>query len=258
MIGPSRGPGPAPGLVRNWSGPPPHGAPRAKGDTVGPVKSRRVAPFVLALALGLGACSSDEPSTPTATSPDAPVLQPGTPGEPNTSLSGTSAVATPSTSHNDADVTFLQDMIVHHSQAVVMGDLVKGRLTDRKVRGIASRIRDEQKPEMKGMATTLKSWGEKVPVEATNPTLGSRTGHAHHSMPGMATTEQLDELAAAKGADVDRLYLDLMIAHHEGALKMCKTLGEKGSDERTGELGDDIHVTQTKQISQMKDMRRRL
>ena len=85
-----------------------------------------------------------------------------------------------------------------------------------------------------------------------------RTGHAHHSMPGMATTEQLDELATAKGADVDRLYLDLMIAHHEGALKMCKTLGEKGSDERTGELGDDIHVTQTKQISQMKDMRRRL
>lgn len=140
-----------------------------------------------------------------------------------------------------------------------MGDLVKGRLTDAKVKGIASRIRDEQKPEIRGMAATLTSWGEKVPVEATNPTLGSRAGHDHHaSMPGMATQAQLDRLAWAKGAAADRLYLDLMIAHHEGALTMCKTLGKEGADERTGELGDDITVAQTKQISQMKAMRARL
>lgn len=211
------------------------------------------------LALALSACSSDEPATPTATSPDAPVLQPGVPGEPNTSLTGTSAVATPNATHNDADVAFLQDMIVHHAQAVVMGDLVKGRLTDKQVRGIASRIRDEQKPEMKAMSTTLTSWGEEVPIEATNPTLGSRAGHSQHAqMPGMATQKQLDALAKAKGADVDRLYLDLMTAHHQGALTMCTTLGDKGSDERTSELGDDIHVTQSKQIDQMKAMRKRL
>ena len=150
-------------------------------------------------------------------------------------------------------------MIVHHAQAVVMGDLVKGRLTDTQVSGIASRIRDEQKPEMKAMASTLKSWGEKVPIEATNPTLGSRAGHSQHAqMPGMATQKQLDALARAKGADVDRLYLDLMTTHHEGALTMCTTLGDKGSDERTGELGDDINVTQSKQIDQMKAMRKRL
>lgn len=220
---------------------------------------RLIAPFVLALALSLGACSSDEPAAPSATSPDAPVLQPGEPGEPNTSLSGTSAVATAKKTHNRADVTFLQDMIVHHAQAVVMGDLVKGKLTDSQVAGIASRIRDEQKPEMKGMSTTLKSWGEKVPVEATNPTLGSRAGHSHHAkMPGMATQAQLDTLATAKGVDIDRLYLDLMIKHHQGALAMCKTLGDKGSDERTSELGDDINVTQQKQIDQMKVMRKRL
>ncbi|APH02264.1 DUF305 domain-containing protein [Janibacter indicus] len=220
---------------------------------------RRLSPFVLAAALTLGACSGDDAPTSTATSPDAPVLQPGTPGEPNSSLSGTSAVATPSASHNQADVDFLQDMIVHHAQAVVMGDIVKGRLTDKSVRGIASRISDEQKPEMKGMSTTLRSWGEKVPIEASNPGGSGHGAHADHAgMPGMATRAQLDELRRAKGADVDRLYLDLMVTHHEGALEMCKTLGKKGSDERTGELGDDIHVTQTKQIAQMKDMRRRL
>lgn len=223
------------------------------------MKRRQLAPFALVLAVGAAGCSGGgEPSRPSATSPDAPVLQPGTPGEPNSTLTGTSAVATPSSSHNDADVTFLQDMIVHHAQAVVMGDIVKGRLTDSKVRGIADRIRDEQKPEMRGMATTLRSWGEKVPVEATNPTLGSRSGHSHHSMPGMATQAELDELSRAKGAEVDRLYLDLMIDHHEGALKMCTTLGDKGADERTGELGDEIHVTQSKQITQMKAMRQRL
>lgn len=222
----------------------------------------RTAPAALAaLALTLGACSGggeDEP-TSTATSPDAPVLQPGEPGEPNTSLSGTSAVATPSASHNSADVDFLQDMIVHHAQAIVMGDLVEGELTDAKVTSLASRISAEQEPEMRGMAKTLKSWKEKVPPEAENPNFGLRGGHSSHGgMPGMATQEQLDDLGEATGEDADRLYLDLMIAHHEGALSMCRTLGRKGSDERTGELGDDITVTQRKQIAQMKDMRRRL
>ncbi|HIZ97799.1 MAG TPA: DUF305 domain-containing protein [Candidatus Janibacter merdipullorum] len=218
------------------------------------------AALVAGLVLGLGACSGEDTEpTSTATSPDAPVLQPGEPGEPNTSLSGTSAVASPSASHNSADVDFLQDMITHHAQAVVMGDLVKDELTDPKVTAIAERISAEQKPEMRGMARTLKSWKEKVPPQAENPNFGVRDGHSSHSgMPGMATTRQLDELGDAKGEDADRLYLDLMIKHHQGAVTMCETLGRHGSDERTGELGDDISVTQTKQIEQMKAMRKRL
>lgn len=223
-------------------------------------RHRTASAALAALALTLGACTGaeDEP-TSTATSPDAPVLQPGEPGEPNTSLSGTSAVASPSASHNSADVDFLQDMIAHHAQAIVMGDLVEDELTDPKVTAIAARISAEQKPEMQGMASTLKSWKEKVPPQAENPTFGMRGGHSSHSgMPGMATRQQLDELGAAKGEEADRLYLDLMIKHHQGALTMCTTLSRKGTDERTGELGDDITVTQTKQIEQMKDMRKRL
>lgn len=224
------------------------------------MRRHRTLPAVAALAVALGACSAAEESpTPRATSPDAPVLQPGEPGEPNTSLSGTSAVATPSASHNAADVTFLNDMIVHHAQAVVMGDLVKGRLTDPKVTSLAARIGAEQKPEMRGMARILESWQEKVPPQADNPTFGMRDDHAQHAgMPGMATAAELEELADATGADVDRRYLDLMITHHEGALTMCRTLARKGADEGTGELGDDITVTQQKQIRQMKEMRRRL
>ncbi|WP_435200222.1 DUF305 domain-containing protein [Janibacter sp. GS2] len=221
---------------------------------------RIVTAALAGLALGLGACTAgEEEPTSTATSPDAPVLQPGRPGEPNTSLSGTSAVASPSASYNSADVDFLQDMIVHHAQAVVMGDIVKGTLTDPKVTAIASRISDEQKPEMRGMARTLTSWKEDVPPQAENPTFGMRNGHSSHgSMPGMATTQQLERLERATGADQDRLYLDLMIRHHQGALTMSTTLSRQGADERTGELGDDITVTQTKQIEQMKAMRTRL
>lgn len=230
-------------------------------DTVDRVRRHRTAALavVIGLGLGLGACSGaeDEP-TSTATSPDAPVLQPGKPGEPNSSLSGTSAVASPSDSHNSADVDFLQDMINHHAQAVVMGDLAKDELTDTKVKAIAARISAEQKPEMGGMATLLKDWDEKVPPQAKNPNFGARDGHSSHSMPGMASTEDLDELGSAKGEDADRLYLDLMIAHHEGALTMCATRARKGTDEKTEEIADDIRVTQKKQISQMKDMRRRL
>ncbi|MGO1165758.1 MAG: DUF305 domain-containing protein, partial [Janibacter sp.] len=110
-------------------------------------RHRTASAALAALALTLGACTGaeDEP-TSTATSPDAPVLQPGEPGEPNTSLSGTSAVASPSASHSSADVDFLQDMIAHHAQAIVMGDLVEDELTDPKVTAIAARISAEQKP----------------------------------------------------------------------------------------------------------------
>lgn len=218
----------------------------------------RALTVLLTSTLALAACSGagSEPS-PSATSPDAPVLQPGTPGEPNSSLSGTDAVATPSDAHNAADVAFLEDMIGHHAQAIVMGELVEGDLEDEKVRSLAARISDEQEPEMRAMGQVLESWGTKAPPQAENPTFGMNSGHGH-SMPGMASRAELDDLEAATGREADRLYLDLMITHHEGAIEMCTTLGEQGEAVRTEEMCDDITVTQAKQISQMKAMRTRL
>lgn len=226
--------------------------------TVTRVIHPRAVTVLLTGTLALAACSGAESTpSPSATSPDAPVLQPGTPGEPNSSLSGTEAVATPSDAHNAADVSFLEDMIGHHAQAIVMGELVDGDLEDDKVRSLAARISDEQEPEMRAMGQILQSWDKKVPPQAENPTFGMNSGHGH-SMPGMATREELDELEAAKGSATDRLYLDLMIAHHEGAIEMCTRLGDQGEAVRTEELCDDITVTQAKQISQMKAMRTRL
>ncbi|KRF21929.1 DUF305 domain-containing protein [Phycicoccus sp. Soil802] len=210
------------------------------------------------LGLGLAGCSGDTPApTTTATSPTAPVLQPGRPGEPNASLTGTAALPSRTGSPREADVRFMQDMIVHHAQAIVMVSLVQDRLADTQVRSLAARIADEQRPEIDAMAKWLEAKGEQVPPQAGNPELGSGT-HDHAGMPGMATQAQLRQLTAARGAEADRLWLTLMTAHHEGALRMVVQQHRDGTDDVVTQLGDEIHVTQSVQIGYMREMLDRL
>ena len=132
---------------------------------------------------------------------------------------------TPTASATDA--RFYQDMIVHHAQALVMVRAVLPDLTDPEVEGIASRIGDEQEPEMGAMARWLEGRGQQVPPEATNPNL---TDHGAHSMPGMATAAEVDRLAAATGVEADRLFLTLMIRHHRGAIAMIEGITEAAPD----------------------------
>lgn len=210
------------------------------------------------LALGLAGCSGDDtpqavPGTPGPTSSD-PVIQPGLPGEPNATLSGGMATRPPRTVSPD-DVTFYQDMIVHHSQALVMVETALPRMTDTQARSLASRIGDEQRPEILAMTTWLQERKQEVPPQATNPRLGD---HDHAGMPGMATPAQLDQLAKASGVEADRLFLTLMIAHHKGALTMVGEHGKSAGEEMVSEMADDINVTQAKQIGQMQQMLARL
>ncbi|CAN7260310.1 DUF305 domain-containing protein [Knoellia sp. LjRoot47] len=210
------------------------------------------------LALGLSGCSGEPkaqpvPRTPGATSSD-PVIQPGRPGEPNATLSGGVATVAPRTVSKD-DVTFYQDMIVHHSQALVMVETALPRMTDTQVKSLASRIGDEQKPEILTMTTWLQERKQEVPPQATNPRLGD---HDHMGMPGMATPAQMAELAQATGVAADRLFLTLMINHHKGALTMVGEHGKNSGEEVVEEMAADINVTQAKQISQMQGMLARL
>jgi uncharacterized protein (DUF305 family) len=213
-----------------------------------------------AALVGLAAtgCSGEAPpSVVSATSPTAPVLQPGRPGEPNTSLTGSAALPSRTGSPEAADVRFMQDMIVHHAQAIVMVSLVQDRLADAQVKSLAARIADEQRPEIDAMARWLEAKGERVPPQATNPELGSGS-HDHAGMPGMATQAQLRQLKEAKGAAADKLWLDLMTAHHQGALQMVVQQHRDGTDDVVTQLGDEIHVTQSVQIGYMRDMLDRL
>lgn len=211
----------------------------------------------LGLALVLSGCSADpDAPTTTATSPTAPVLQPGSPGEPNTSLTGSAALPSTKGEVLEADVRFMQDMIVHHAQAIVMVSLVQERLADTQVKSLAARISDEQRPEIDAMAAWLKKHGKTVPPQADNPEAGA--AHDHEGMPGMASQAQLTQLAEANGKEADTLWLDLMTAHHEGALAMVVQQHRDGTDDVVTQLGDEIHVTQSVQIGYMREMLDRL
>lgn len=216
-----------------------------------------LAPLALVAVLGAAGCSSDNEPLPATTAPvpSGPVIQPGTPGQPNATLTGTAAAPITTPTVNPVDATFYQDMIVHHAQAITMVEAVQARLTDTQVKSIASRIADEQGPEIGAMAKWLKDHKRDVPPQATNPKLGD---HDHAGMPGMATDAQIAELGKVSGVEADRMFLRLMTAHHDGAITMVGKHAVGGTDDFVGKMATEINVTQTRQIQQMQDMLTRL
>jgi uncharacterized protein (DUF305 family) len=156
----------------------------------------------------------------------APIVQPGAPGQDSRDLSAEEAVKLAGSSYTRADVRFMQDMIVHHAQAVAMAELVADRTNTEEIVAIAGRIEASQDDEIKFMREWLAERGE-------SEQMAMMAGHdhsKHHVMMGMATPEQMQALAEAEGAEFDRQFLTLMIAHHEGALDMVeKLLAQPGS-----------------------------
>ncbi|GAA5044079.1 uncharacterized protein (DUF305 family) [Thermocatellispora tengchongensis] len=193
------------------------------------------------VALLASAGCSGSPAAP-VTRPTAPVIAPGEPGEPARTLQPSeAATAIPTPTANAADVLFMQNMIVHHRQALDMSLLAPSRAASDGVRRFADRIKDTQGPEINLMTSWLREQGQKVPDHHA----------AHAGMPGMATPEQLDRLKAATGEEFDQLYVQLMIAHHQGAITMAREVLERGSHVRVLELAEDISVTQAVEINRM-------
>ncbi|MGK2924423.1 MAG: DUF305 domain-containing protein [Lysobacterales bacterium] len=152
----------------------------------------------------------------------APIIQPGAPGSPVRELSAEEAVRVANTSFSPDDVKFMQDMIPHHHQALEMAVLVADRTNRPELLDVAGRINASQQDEIAFMQQWLRERGQRV----TDPTAHSAM-HTHHTMAGMATPEQMAELAASASTEFDRLFLTLMITHHEGAVKMVKKLLEQ-------------------------------
>ncbi|MEU6997088.1 DUF305 domain-containing protein [Nonomuraea sp. NPDC046570] len=206
----------------------------------------RVALIVVAgvLALTVAACTDSPAPAPRADS-TAPVLAPGRPGEAAKTLSPSeAAVAVPTQTANAADVTYVKDMIVHHRQALDMAVLAPTRAESAQVKGIASRIKDAQGPEIQFMTDWLTEQGQSAPEHHA----------AHQGMAGMATPEQMERLKAASGKDFDRMFLTLMIAHHQGAIQMSETVLRDGAHMRIEELAADVSVTQMAEIRRMQAM----
>ncbi|MEU5156115.1 DUF305 domain-containing protein [Glycomyces sp. NPDC021274] len=149
---------------------------------------------------------------------------------------------------NDADITFLQMMIPHHEQAIEMADLAQSQAADAEVIELAGQIAAAQQPEIDEMTGLLEEWGEPTEME----------GHEGMSMGGMATEEQMAELQAAQGADFDRLFVELMIAHHEGAVTMAEEHHAEGQNADAAAIADAVIETQTAEIATLQEIQARL
>ncbi|MDX1555826.1 MAG: DUF305 domain-containing protein, partial [Xanthomonadales bacterium] len=183
---------------------------------------------------------------------EAPIVQPGPPGADVRSLSAEEAVRVAETAYSPDDVRFLQDMIPHHHQALEMSRLAPDRTNNPQLRDLASRIEASQADEIAFMQRWLEERGEDIP----DPTALDAM-HTAHAMAGMASAEQMAELAASEGTAFDRLYLQLMIRHHDGAVKMVEELLEQPGaayDPVLFEFTSDVTNDQTVEIERMNRM----
>ena len=240
------------------------------------------AALAVALSFTLAACGG---TTSTATSTNPP---PST-----TSVAGGSATGTPSAmmtspmmsgqasammsapaasaDHNAADLSFAQQMIVHHQGAVEMADLAPSRAANQQVKDLAIKIKAAQAPEIEQMTGWLTLWGAAMSTSTSASTTSDdgmdhggisgmgkegemSTGATGMAMPGMMSDAQMQELNAATGADFDRLFLQLMIVHHEGAIEMSDTEIAQGSNLAALALAESIKTSQTAEIAEMQQL----
>jgi uncharacterized protein (DUF305 family) len=185
----------------------------------------------------------------------APIVLPGAPGQASRVIGAEEAIKLANTSHSPADVAFMQHMIVHHQQAVDIAALVQARTNNPAIVAMAGRIDASQADEMKFMREWLRGKGEPLASPAMDHSAhGGHAGHAASPMKGMASAEQMAALAAANGTAFDRLFLELMIPHHKGALDMVEDLlNKQGSayDPAMFQFTSDVTTDQKAEIERM-------
>lgn len=141
------------------------------------------------------------------------------------------------------DIMFAQMMIPHHQQAVDMSTLAETHTTNPEILALAKQIKDAQAPEIKQMTAWIESAGASMEM-----------GHdMGMGMGGMLTEEQMTALGNAQGAAFDKLYLEGMIGHHEGALQMAKMI-ENSSNSEAKTLASNVISSQSAEIEKMKQM----
>ncbi len=149
---------------------------------------------------------------------------------------------------NEADATFAHGMIPHHEQAVVMTKLAPERTQNAQVLDLAERIEAAQAPEIDQMKGWLAAWGD--PHKPGMEGMGGMAGMG--GMKGMMSDDQMAALTAASGPAFDKMFLEMMIAHHEGALEQAKTEKADGEFPEALTLADDIIASQQSEIDEMR------
>jgi uncharacterized protein (DUF305 family) len=150
--------------------------------------------------------------------------------------------------HNAADVAFVTNMIPHHQQAVDLSALVPDRSTNPQLIALAKQISAAQQPEINVMKVLLVQWTD----GADNP-MSPDPGHGA-AMPGMVDDATMTTLKSGNGTDFDRLWLESMISHHQGAIEMAKAEIANGENADAKALANNIVATQEAEIAAMKQM----
>lgn len=205
-----------------------------------------VAAGALALALTLAGCgTAQDQADPAGAGTEAPE----TTGTATTEPSSEEEVdQIPDDIHNDVDTVFAQTMIVHHEGAIEMADLGVEKAASEEVRTLAERISAAQGPEIEQMTSWLEDLGkESSPMEEMD-------GHDGMDMDGMSQEEAMTELEGLSGIDFDRRFLQLMIAHHQGALTMAEEEIYNGQNRTMLELGKEIKAEQQDEIAEMEEI----
>jgi uncharacterized protein (DUF305 family) len=150
--------------------------------------------------------------------------------------------------YNADDVAFATNMISHHQQAIDMAALVPDRSTDPAVIQLAADIAAAQRPEIETMKVFLVQWKENPDTDT------GHGGHDNSAMQGMVDEATMAKLQSLSGAEFDTLWLQSMIAHHQGAIEMAKAEIANGENVDAKGLANSIVATQEAEIGQMKQM----
>jgi uncharacterized protein (DUF305 family) len=213
---------------------------------------------VLPAVLLASACTGDGDASAT---PSSVVVQPERPGEDASTTAPEDFEGPPSTGEwNQADVTFVTSMIGHHLQALDMAALAPERAQAPDVGAFAERVTAAQGPEIHALAAWLQERELPVPAEVesldgTGPRVPD-TGHDHEhdGMAGMLSPEQMTALEAATGDEFDRLFLEGMIQHHQGALDMVDVVLVDGQDTYALEIAADTAAGQGAEIDRLRGL----
>lgn len=146
--------------------------------------------------------------------------------------------------HNEEDVAFVQAMIPHSEQAIHMAELADEHANSPDVKKLASTIKTKQEEEIKTMETLLHEWGQQ-----------KEGGHGEHAQsPGMLSDQELKELEETEGVAFDKLFLEQMIEHHEGAIHMAEEAEHKGENKEVKKLAAEIVRGNETTITDMEEM----
>ena len=227
---------------------------------------------LLGAAVSAAACagSSGAPSEPAApasgtpSSSPAPVIQPGAPGQASRTFDSDDLSGLVGVDYSDADVRFMQGMIPHHAQALEMTALVEERTRDEGFRQLTLRMEISQRDEIAMMESWLERRGEAVRApgghgahQGHEGMAGMAGGSGMELMPGMLTPDQMADLRAAEGVAFERLFLEYMIQHHEGAITMVRELfntSGAGQESEVFQFASHVDADQTMEIRRMRAM----